>query len=59
MKKAIPRLALKRETVRALVDTEMARVIGGETACTNVTRLASGCSSAFHADSLALNLQIK
>jgi len=53
MKRSIPKLALKRETVRTLVKTEMARVIGGaETNCPAVTKLASGCSSAFHADSL-------
>ena len=56
MKKSIPKLALKRETVRTLVNTELARVIGGdETACTNVTGLASGCSSAMHADSLVVD----
>jgi hypothetical protein len=55
MKKSIPKLALNRETVRTLVTTELARVIGGvETACTQVTKLASGCSSEVHADSLLL-----
>lgn len=53
MKRSIPKLALKRETVRTLVKTEMERVIGGgETICPVVTRLASGCTTAFHADSL-------
>ena len=54
MKRSIPKLALNRETVRNLVDTELARVVGGvETNCPAVTRLASGCSSQVHADSLA------
>jgi hypothetical protein len=53
MKKSIPKLALNRETVRTLVKTELARVVGGdETNCPAVTKLASGCSSAVHADSL-------
>ena len=53
MKKSIPKLTLKRETVRALVKTELARVVGGDdTNCPAVTKLASGCSSAFHADTL-------
>jgi len=53
MKKSIPKLALNRETVRTLVKTELARVVGGdETNCPNVTKLQSGCSSAVHADSL-------
>jgi hypothetical protein len=56
-KKSISRLALSRETVKRLVDTETARIIDGLPAsCTGVTRLASGCSSGIHADSLALNL---
>lgn len=61
MKRSIPKLTLNRETVRTLVDTELARVIGGDdTTCgTTVTKLASGCSSNFHGDSLALNQQIK
>lgn len=60
MKKSISKLALNRETVRTLVNTELARVIGGlETICTQVTKLASGCSSEFHADSLALALDNK
>ena len=54
MKKSIPKLALNRETVRTLVKTELARVVGGsdDTNCPAVTKLASGCSSAVHADSL-------
>jgi hypothetical protein len=53
MKRSIPKLTLKRETVRTLVKTEMERVIGGaETICPNVTRAASSCTTAFHADSL-------
>jgi len=53
MKRSIPKLTLKRETVRTLVKTEMERVIGGaETICPNVTRRESGCTTAFHADSL-------
>lgn len=54
MKKSIPKLALNRETVRALVKTELARVVGGsdETNCPAVTRLQSGCTSAVHAGSL-------
>jgi hypothetical protein len=53
MKRSIPKLALKREVIRTLVKTEMARVIGGaETNCPVVTRLLSGCTTAFHADSL-------
>lgn len=53
MKRSIPKLTLKRETVRTLVKTEMERVIGGaETICPNVTRQLSGCTTAFHADSL-------
>ena len=60
MKKSIPKLTLNRETVRTLVNTELARVVGGmDTECPAVTRLASGCSSAFHAGSLALDLQNK
>jgi hypothetical protein len=60
MKKSIPRLALNRETVRTLVDTELARVVGGEeTNCPQVTRLISGCSSQVHADSLLQDLLIK
>jgi hypothetical protein len=60
MKKSIPKLALHRETVRTLVNTELARVVGGaETACPQVTQLISGCSSDVHADSLLQNLLIK
>jgi hypothetical protein len=60
MKKSLPKLTLNRETVRALVDTELARVVGGvDTNCPQVTQLISGCSSAVHADSLLLNLLIK
>jgi len=59
MKRSIPKLTLNRETVRTLVNTELARVIGGsdDTNCgpATITKLASGCSSNFHADSLALN----
>jgi hypothetical protein len=54
MKRSIPKLALNRETVRTLVNIEMMRVIGGmESNCPNVTGLASGCATQFHADSLA------
>lgn len=60
MKKSIPKLALNRETVRTLVNTELARVVGGEeTACPQVTRLLSGCSSEVHADSLLQNHLMK
>lgn len=60
MKKSIPKLALNRETVRTLVATELTRIVGGAaTACTQVTGLASGCSSQAHADSLALVLENK
>jgi hypothetical protein len=60
MKKSIPKLALNRETVRTLVNTEMARVVGGlATDCPAVTQLASTCSSNLHADSLALYQPIK
>jgi putative effector of murein hydrolase len=59
MKRSIPRLALKRETVRTLVATELARVVGGEETCTQVTGLMSGCSGEVHADSLLQNLLIK
>jgi hypothetical protein len=53
MKKSISKLALKRETVRTLVSTELTWVVGGqETACPALTRLQSGCSEEFHADSL-------
>lgn len=60
MKRSISKLALKRETVRTLVATELARVVGGEeTSCTQVTGLISGCSGEVHADSLLQNLLIK
>jgi len=59
MKKSIPKLALNRETVRTLINTELARVVGGETNCTNVTGLQSGCSGFAHADSLILDPQLK
>jgi hypothetical protein len=60
MKRSIPRLALKRETVRTLVTTELTRVVGGEeTNCPQVTGLLSGCSGEVHADSLLQNLLIK
>ena len=59
MKKSIPKLALNRETVRTLVKTELARVVGGETNCTAVTGLASGCSGGAHADSLVLDPVLK
>jgi len=55
MKKSIPKLVLKRETVRTLVNTELTWVVGGlETACPQLSRLQSGCSEEFHADSLAV-----
>jgi len=60
MKKSIPKLTLNRETVRALVDTELARVVGGvETNCPQVTGVLSTCTTAIHADSLLQNLLIK
>lgn len=60
MKRSIPKLTLNRETVRTLIDTEMARVVGGaETNCPQVTLLASGCSSGVHADSLLQNHLMK
>jgi hypothetical protein len=48
MKRTITKLVLHRETVRALVDGELARVVGGEqeTGCTQMTKLPSGCSAA-------------
>ena len=45
MKKTITRLALKRETVRTLVEAELAHVAGGLNAnCTNMTGKDSGCT---------------
>ena len=45
MKKTISKLALNRETVKTLVDTDLSRVNGGvpPTPCTPFTRLISGC----------------
>jgi hypothetical protein len=46
MKKTTPKLVLKRETVRTLVEAELARAGGGlQENCTAVTQLASGCNS--------------
>jgi hypothetical protein len=55
MKKSIPKITLHRETVRTLVRTELARVIGGDNGCPQVSRLASSCGGAIHADSLIGN----
>lgn len=46
MKKTIKKLALRQETLRMLVETELARVAGGqrETSCP-WTALRSGCAS--------------
>lgn len=59
MKRFIPKLVLNRETVRTLINTELARVVGGETNCTNVTGLNSGCGGVVHADSLVMKQEIK
>jgi hypothetical protein len=46
MKKIIPKLVLKRETVRTLVEAELAHAAGGlQENCTAVTQMASGCGS--------------
>jgi hypothetical protein len=56
MKKSIPKLVLHRETVRTLVNTELARVVGGlEDNCPAVTRQESSCAPAIQADPLVLN----
>ena len=44
MKKSIARLTLDRETIRTLVDDELARVVGGVQDCADITRLVSGCT---------------
>ena len=52
MKKTIKKLVLRHETLRLLVETELARVAGGqvETSCP-WTAIRSGCVSG-HADNL-------
>jgi hypothetical protein len=46
MKKIIPKLVLKRETVRTLVEAELAHAAGGlQENCTAITQVASGCGS--------------
>jgi hypothetical protein len=46
MKKIIPKLVLKRETVRTLVEAELAHAAAGlQENCTAVTQIASGCGS--------------
>ena len=59
MKRSLPKLVLNRETVRTLINTELARVVGGETNCTNVTGLNSGCSGIIHAASLITDQALK
>lgn len=44
MKKSIAKLTLDRETIRTLVDDELARVVGGLQDCPDITRLVSGCT---------------
>jgi hypothetical protein len=44
MKKTITKLAIRRETLRILIDADLRRVAGGEeTNCTLASKIASGC----------------
>ena len=45
MKRVIPKLVLRRETIRVLICTEFAAIRAGyPTSCTGETHEASGCS---------------
>lgn len=56
MKKSITKLMLHQETLRTLANHELPRVVGGvANGCPDLTRLASGCTTNFHADSLVQN----
>ena len=45
MKRTIIKLILRRETVRILVDSDLARVAGGIVNCQEMTKHDSGCST--------------
>jgi hypothetical protein len=45
MKRSLPKLVVRRETIRALVSLELARAVGGNTATTETCKVM--CSTAF------------